>query len=109
MLNNQFETVSQDDKTMGMLAHILGIISFIGPLIIWLLKKDQSQFVDENGKVALNFQLTILIGFLIAGILPGLYIGQVLSVINIILCVVTGMRAYNGVVPSYPFSIQFIK
>jgi uncharacterized protein len=68
MLDNQFETVSQDDKTMGMLAHVLGIISFIGPLVIWLVKKDQSQFVDENGKVALNFQLTMLIGFLIGSV-----------------------------------------
>ena len=113
MDNYQFESVSHDDKTFGMLAHVLGIISFIGPLVIWLIKKDQSQFVDENGKSALNFQLTMLIAFLIGGVLQiiliGFVINAVLTVLNIILCVVNGMRAYNGVVPEYPYSIPFVR
>src|SRR5687767_6174019 len=51
-----------DDKTMATLAHVLGIFtSFVGPLIIWMIKKDTSPFVDDQGKEALNFQLTLLI------------------------------------------------
>jgi len=113
MLENQIDEVSKDDRTIGMIAHFAGIITFIGPLAIWLIKKDQSQFVDDNGKVALNFQLTMLIGFLIGGILHVIFIGAminaVLTVVNIILCLMNGMRAYNGVVPTYPYSITFIK
>jgi uncharacterized Tic20 family protein len=113
MFENQYETVTQDEKTFGMLAHLLGIISFIGPLVIWLIKKDQSSFVNENAKTALNFQLTILIAFLIGGVLQliliGFLINGILTVLNIILCVVNGMRAFNGTSPKYPFSFTFIQ
>src|ERR1700761_2896163 len=52
----------KDSVTMGMLCHLLGIpIGFLGPLIIWLVKKDTSPFVDDQGKEALNFQITRLI------------------------------------------------
>src|SRR5437868_1922887 len=54
---------SPEEKQMGMLAHLLGIIGFVGPLIIWLIKKDQSPFVDDQGKEALNFHLTMLIAY----------------------------------------------
>src|SRR4051812_11305473 len=65
-----------DDKTMAMLAHLLGIVTgFVGPLIIWLVKKDQSPFVDDQGKEALNFQLTLLIGWLVASVTAAFCIG----------------------------------
>ena len=57
-----------DDKQWGMFAHLsaiaglmVGGLTFAGPLIIWLIKKDQSKFVDYHGKEALNFQLNVLI------------------------------------------------
>jgi len=54
--------IKQEDKTMAMLCHLLGILTaFLGPLIIWLVKKDQSPFVDDQGKEALNFQITLVI------------------------------------------------
>src|SRR2546423_4278523 len=55
----------EDSKTMAMLAHLLGILGFLGPLIIWLIKKDQSPFVNDQGKEALNFHLTLLIGIIV--------------------------------------------
>src|SRR4051794_33293223 len=52
----------KDSITMGMLCHLLGIFtSFLGPLIIWLMKKDQSPWVDDQGKESLNFQIVALI------------------------------------------------
>src|SRR5438128_1055915 len=64
------DELTADDKQMGMLCHLLGIVAgFIGPLIIWLMKKDQSRFVDSQGKEALNFHLTLLIGHFIGGAL----------------------------------------
>src|SRR5689334_1430002 len=57
-------TPTQDDKTMAMLSHLLGIVlGFVGPLIIWLIKKDQSPFVDDQGKESLNFQIMLVIGY----------------------------------------------
>src|SRR5690348_1357609 len=58
----------KDAKTMALLCHLLPIFTgFLGPLIIWLVKKDSSPFVDDQGKEALNFQITAFFGYLIGG------------------------------------------
>src|SRR5712692_9143515 len=54
--------IKPEEKTMAMLCHLLGIVTwFLGALIIWLIKKDQSKFVDDQGKETLKFQLTLFI------------------------------------------------
>ena len=56
--------VTQEQKTMAMIAHLLGIVSwFVGPLIIWLINKDKAdqEFVIDQSKEALNFQITMAI------------------------------------------------
>jgi uncharacterized Tic20 family protein len=61
--------VSNDVKNMGVLCHLLGLFTcFVGPLVIWLLKKDEMPFVDHHGKEALNFQITLAIVYVIGGI-----------------------------------------
>src|SRR4029453_11198418 len=64
-----------DERTWGLLAHLssliaslLGGMTFLGPLIVWLIKKDQSPFVGDQAKEALNFQIAVLIVSLICGI-----------------------------------------
>ncbi|QJE98570.1 DUF4870 domain-containing protein [Luteolibacter luteus] len=53
---------SPDERTLGMLCHLLGIFTgFLGPLILWLVKKDSSPFVDHHGKEAVNFQISLFI------------------------------------------------
>ena len=55
-----------DEKTMGILSHILCLVGwFIAPLIIYLIKKDESAYVREQSKEALNFQITVLICYII--------------------------------------------
>jgi uncharacterized Tic20 family protein len=105
---------TQDDKTMAMLAHLLGILTgFVGPLIIWLIKKDQSPFVDDQGKEALNFQLTLLIAWLIAGASTAICIGFLLVpavlIIAIIFGIMAAMAANKGEAYRYPVNIRFIK
>ncbi|MFK7909159.1 MAG: DUF4870 domain-containing protein [Akkermansiaceae bacterium] len=57
---------TQDDRTMGMLVHLLALLTgFIGPLILWLVKKDQSRFIDHHGKESLNFMITCFLASLI--------------------------------------------
>ena len=59
--------VSKDARMWAMLCHLLGLFTcFIGPLIIWLIKKDEDPFIDDQGKEALNFQITVAI----AGLCP---------------------------------------
>ncbi len=105
---------SKDDKTMGMLAHLLSIfLGFLGPLIIWLIKKDQSPFVDDQGKEALNFQLVALIGYVIAGATSCLFIGllifPVVWVCTLIFGIMGALEANKGVAYRYPFNVRFIK
>ena len=106
-------TPSADDKTFAMLAHLLGIITFaIGPLIIWLMKKDQSPFVNDQGKEALNFQLTMLIGWVVSGFtiwfcIGGL-IGLAVAIVNLIFCIMAGLKAKDGIAYRYPFNNRFI-
>jgi len=105
---------SQDSRNMAMLAHLLGIISgFIGPLIIWLIKKDQDPYIDYHGKEALNFTITLFILHLICFVLWIILIGVVLSILlwlgSIVLFVLAGLAAGRGEYYRYPFAIRFLK
>ena len=106
-------TPTKDERTMGMLAHLLGVIGFLGPLIIWLIKKDQSPFVDDQGKEALNFHLVMLIGYIVGGATMCIFIGMVLLpavwVVSVIFSIIGAMKANQGIAYRYPFNIRFIK
>ena len=108
--------VSQDDRTMAMIGHLSGIVAgFIGPLIIWLINKEKADkaWLNEQAKEALNFQITMLIAWFVAGILTMVLIGMLLVPIifiaNIILCIMAGMKANEGVSYRYPFALRLIK
>ncbi len=61
--------VSQDDRMLGMLCHLLSIFTgFLGPLIVWLVKRDTSRFVAHHGAEALNFQITVMLAMLALGV-----------------------------------------
>jgi hypothetical protein len=107
-------TPSKDDCTMAMLAHLLGIVTgFLGALIIWLIKKDQSAFVDDQGKEALNFQITMFIAWIACSalslILIGLLLVPVLLIANLVLCIMGGLAANKGEKYRYPVAIRLIK
>ena len=108
--------VQQDDKTMAMIAHLLGIVSgFIGALVIWLINKDKADkaFVIDQSKEALNFQITLLIGYIIGIVLSviviGMFLNLALMIANLVLCIMAGMKANNGESYRYPFALRLIK
>jgi len=75
----QGKLAESDEKTMAMLSHILGAVTcFVGPLIIWLIKKDESPFVDDQGKEALNFQITIAIAYIVGAVLMAVCVGYLI-------------------------------
>jgi len=101
---------------LGVLSHILAIVpgvGILGPLVIWLLKKDQSQFVEANARESLNFQLTIIIGWIISGILVVVFIGWllfgVLACLNVVLVIVATVKASENMIYRYPISLRLIK
>lgn len=112
---------SKEAKQFGMLCHITGLAglltagfgNWIGPLVIWLLKKEEYPFVDDQGKEALNFQITCLIGFLIGVVTTWLIIGfliiAVVGVLWLIYTIIAAVQASEGVTYRYPFSIRLIK
>jgi len=106
--------VAKDERTMAMLAHLLAIFTgFLGPLIIWLVKKEDSAFVDDQGKEALNFQLTILIAWFAAGLLTFVLVGCILLpaiwVLDLVFCIMGATKASKGIRYRYPLNIRFIK
>jgi len=105
---------NKDARTMGMLCHLLGLLScFISPLIIWIGKKDEYEFVDEHGKQALNFQITVAIGYAVAALTwllcVGIFIGVAVGICDIIFCIIAAIKANNGERYRYPICIRFIK
>lgn len=107
------ESISQDEKTMALLAHLGGIFfGFIPSLVIWLIKKDESAFIAEQAKEALNFQITVMIGFLIAFILIfiiiGIFLIWALMIANLVLCIVAAVKANSGESYRYPIAIRLI-
>lgn len=105
---------SKDDCNLGMLAHLLGIFtSFVGALILWIIKKDESAFIGENAKEALNFQITLAIGWVIAMMLTVILIGALLFplliIINLVFCILGAIAASKGELYKYPFAIRLVK
>ena len=108
--------VPQEQKTMAMLAHILGIFTgFVGPLVIWLINKDKADaaFVTDQAKESLNFQITLaivyIVGIVLSVILIGIFINLAAWVACLILCIMAGMKANEGVEYRYPFALRLIK
>lgn len=119
--------LTKDDKLFGMLCHLSSLAGFIipmgnilGPLIVWLLKKDSSAFVNDQGKEALNFQISLLVygiaGSIICAILMLVIIGFVLIILLgvglgllwLISTIIASVRANEGQTYRYPLTIRFI-
>ena len=104
--------VSSNDKNLAVLTHLGGILfSFIPSLIVWLLKKD-NVYVSEQAREALNFQITVLIAWVVSYILMFILIGFLLMGIvwlaNIILCIVAAVATSKGENYRYPFTLRLI-
>ena len=95
----------------GIFLHVVGHI--FGPLIVWLLKRNESPEIDAHGKESLNFQLSMLIYNVIAAILIIALIGIplliLLYVLNIVFVIVASIQAGDGKLYRYPIAIRFIK
>ncbi|MDO9151088.1 MAG: DUF4870 domain-containing protein [Methylotenera sp.] len=112
-MNNVIIVPSNDDKNIATITHLSGILfSFIPSLIVWLLKKDDNEYLSAQAKEALNFQLTILLAQFVAGILIAILVGFLLIGIiwlfNIVLCIVAAISTSNGETYRYPLCLRLI-
>jgi|SRR5579871_3048909 len=112
---------TQEERTWAMFAHLSAFAVFlfplagnvIAPLIIWLTRRDTSAFVALEAKEALNFNISVAIGWVICSVLIFVLIGvplaAVLSLYWVIMAVVAGVKASEGVGYRYPFILRLVK
>jgi uncharacterized Tic20 family protein len=104
---------SNDDKNIATITHLAGtVFSFVPALIVWVLKKDDSEYLAFQAKEALNFQITILIAQLVAGVLVWILIGflllPIIWLLNIVLCIIAAISTSKGETYRYPFTLRLI-
>lgn len=85
----------------------------LGPLIIWLIKRDDSDFIDYHGKEYFNFLISFTIYGIIAGllifVLIGLLLAPIVGIVAFILTIIAAVKAYQGDMYRFPFIFRLIK
>ena len=104
----------------AMFCHLSALAGFViplgnifGPLVIWLMKKDEYPLVDDQGKEALNFQISMTIYYIGAAVLILILIGIILLpalvIFSLVMTVIAMIKANEGVAYRYPVTIRFLK
>ncbi len=112
--------MTPDEKNWGMYCHLAGLAGLVipfgnvvGPLIIWMIKKDEYSHVDQEGKEALNFQITVSIAAMVAMALSVVLIGIPLLIAVAIFALVFMIKAImetnEGRSYRYPYNLRLIK
>ena len=112
---------NKTERTFGMLCHLLALCGYvgipfgniIGPLVIWLIKKDEYPFVDDQGKESVNFQITMTLAAIVCVVLVFVVIGffllLALLVVDLVFIIIATIKANNGEAYRYPVTIRLIK
>ncbi|TAL90218.1 MAG: DUF4870 domain-containing protein [Rhodanobacter sp.] len=111
---------SAEERQWAMFAHLsalFGLVvplgSVIGPLVMWLIKKDTMPFVNDQGKEALNFNITMLIAAIVCWILVFILVGflllPILVIFWLVFVVIATIKANEGVLYRYPFALRLVK
>lgn len=102
---------TSDEKTLAILSHVLTLVAWIlPPLVIYILKNQESSFVAAHAKESLNFQITLTIVMIILFItIIGIFLMWIVGIIAMVLIVVATIRASEGKLYRYPFTIRLIK
>lgn len=116
---DQVDKNVQDERMWGMFAHLSALAMFIipfgsiiGPLIVWSMKKYEYPFVDEQGKAALNFHISMMIYMIVSAILIFIVVGILLlialGIFQLVMIIIASIKANNGESFQYPLSMRFI-
>ena len=112
---DDMDAPASNDRMIAMLAHLLPLLgfSFVAPLVIYLVKKDESAFVADQAKEALNFQITLFIAIMVSVVLIVVLIGVLMlmgiGLAALVLGIVAAIRANDGERYRYPFTIRLIR
>jgi len=108
---------SSDERMWGMLCHLSslsgGVIPFgniVGPLIVWMIKKEEYAFVDDQGKESLNFQISIMIYTIVLALtIIGIPVAVAAMIFGLVMTVIAAVKANGGEYYRYPLTIRFVK
>jgi len=115
------QALTPEDRTWGMLAHFAALAflilppigGIIGPLVVWLAKREHSAFTAEAGKEALNFNITVVLGYAVCAIFAAIFIGFLLALALwlywLVMTLVAGIKASEGVHYRYPIALRIVK
>ena len=114
--------LTENDKTMGMLSHLIAFagvlipfpfVNVIGPLVIWMTQRDKSAYIDYHGKESLNFQITVAIAgaiaFLSLFVIVGFLLLPAVAIYAVVMTLIAGIKAKEGVRYRYPYTLRLIK
>ena len=116
----QAQQIPKEERQWAAFAHLAGLFMLIipplggilGPMIIWIMKKDDMPFVREQGREAINFQITMLLAMLVSGalilVLVGLVLLPLVILTDLVLIIVATLSASDGGAYRYPFSLRLI-
>ena len=118
--NEEPKLLPESERNWAMFCHLSAFAGFffpfgsiIGPLVCWLSKKDESQWVDKNGKAAMNFNISILLYCVLViplcFIVVGFLLIGFLMVLKVICIIIASVRAAKGEMFKYPLSIPFVQ
>ena len=106
----KWATIVHLSALVGLLGNGIGFL--LGPLIVWLLKREDHPFIDGQGKEAVNFQITMFIVMAVALVLALLLVGfllmAVVGLVMTIIPIVAAIQANEGKAFRYPFTIRFL-
>lgn len=123
---------SAEERQWAMFAHLSALLGalltgvwgggwgcFIGPLVIWLVKKDTMPFVNDQGKEALNFNITVAIAFVVLfllsvmtfgiGLIIAIPLWIIIGISWLVFTIIAAIKANEGVLYRYPFTLRLIK
>jgi len=111
---------TEGERTHAMFCHLGALSGFVAPfgniivpLVLWLVKREASDFVDAHGKEALNFQISFMIYSLISAVLilalVGIFLLAALCIFDIVIVIIAGIKAKSGENFRYPLAIRFIR
>ena len=107
-------------RTWATFCHLSALIGYLGiplgnilgPLIVWLIKRNEYPLVEDQGKESLNFQLSMFIYMVVSIILCFVLIGflflGILCILHVVFTIIAGVKANNGELYRYPFIFRFI-
>jgi uncharacterized Tic20 family protein len=113
-LDIQDQEPTTDEKNLALLSHIGTLFGgFVVPLVVWLMKKDESRFISDHAKESLNFQISLLIyvvaSFVLVFIIVGFFLLFALGLFAFITTLMGTVAASSGKPFRYPLCIRLIQ